>query len=160
MFSAICIRFTRDEEAANDDVVKITPCLTKEVDGDVSTEYTVVYRFGKSSVVGGNTSTTRLDWCKLYRYVESLLTFVTNDEMPFTSVQIDLPMIPSIVLSQNRMLSYTVLPEILEHMKNLRTAWPCNSSSAPKPAKTLELRRPPRHMTFGEDGRTVIDYKY
>ena len=162
MYSAICIRFTRDAQPANDDIVKIKPCLTKEVDGNVSTEYTVVYTFGKSSVARNcaNTSTTRLDWCKLYRYVESLLTFVTNDEMPFVSVQIDLPMIPSIVLSQKRMLSYTVLPEILEHMKNLRTAWPCSSSNVPKPTKILELRRSPRHMTFGEDGRTVIDYNY
>jgi hypothetical protein len=69
-------------------------------------------------------------------------------------------MIPSIVLSQKKMLSYTVLPEILEHMKNLRTAWPLSNSSMPKPAKTLELRRSPRHMLFGEDGRTVVDYKY
>jgi len=162
MYSAICIRFTRDAEPANDDIVKIRPCLRKEVDGNVYTEYDVVYTFGKSSVASkcGNTSTTRLDWCKLYRYVESLLTFVTNDEMPFTSVQIDLHMIPSIILSQSKMLSYTVLPEILEHMKNLRTAWPCSSSSLPKPAKTFELRRSPRHMIFGEDGRTVIDYRY
>ena len=158
----MCIRFTRDGEPANDDIVKIRPCLTKEVDGNVSTEYDVSYTFGKSSVAPkcANTSRTRLDWCKLYRYVESLLTFVTNDEMPFTSVQIDLPMIPSIVLSQSKMLSYTVLPEILEHMKNLRTAWPCSSSSVPAPVKILELRRSPRHMIFGEDGRTIIDYKY
>ena len=162
MYSAMCIRFMRDEESSNDDVVKIRPCLIKEVDGDTRTEYDVSYTFGKSSVAPkcGNVSTTRLDWCKLYRYVETLLTFITNDEMPFTSVQIDLPMIPSIVLSQSKMLSYTVLPEVLEHMKNLRTSWPCSSSSVPTPQKTFELRRSPRHMMFGEDGRSIINYKY
>jgi len=148
MYSNLVIRFTRDELAANDDVIRVSPKLVKEVDGNVYMEYEVAYTIGQSALSSKTVSknTIYLTWDSFLSYIESMLRLTASDESPFQHVQFDLPMIPSIIVSQKNIISYTVLPQILSHIRNLRTTWPCTlPSSVNQPVKAT-------HTFFDEDG--------
>ena len=93
---AITLRFLRNEDGDNDDVVKI-------VQKDAQT-YAVLFNDGDSSYKSRAAGFTRAE---VLQYLSNVLRLVGADEMPFKSVQVLAPNVPTVIISPNNLTSQT-----------------------------------------------------
>jgi len=114
------------KDTVSDERITIRPNLVKAVDGDASMEYDVSHTIPSSMLKSKESMTTKMtlrSMKELITYIESLLVLVHMDESPYASIQFDLPMIPSVILSPKN-LHYTVRDSIIKHLKLLENTWP------------------------------------
>ena len=118
----ITIRFIRDTDRLNDDVINISPLQTT-----VSTvNYTVQMHFAQAY-----TATSAplmhmqiLSAENLYKYINSLFTLVSHDTHPFVCVQIDGPNYPSVTLNPKTLVLNDVTGAINNMLDIITTSWP------------------------------------
>jgi len=84
---SLVFRFIRDiKNKSNDDIIVIRPNLTGS--------YSVVSNFGDNNRINNMT----VSYMNMFGYIHSMMTLIINDSIPFQSVQIDVPSIPSVVI--------------------------------------------------------------
>jgi hypothetical protein len=114
------------KDNTNDERIVIRPTLVKAVDGDVSMEYNVTHDIPSSMIHTNEHRSIKMNFRSirsLVHYIDSLLALLRVDEGPYASIQFDLPMLPSILVSPKN-LTYNVQDHIIDHIKLLNNAWP------------------------------------
>jgi len=110
----------------NDERITIRPSLVKTLDGEASMEYNVIHSIPSSMLKTNHSSTTRMtlrSMKDLNTYIQSILELLRADESPYASIQLDLPMMPSVLVSPKN-LSYRLCESIAKQLSLLETAWP------------------------------------
>jgi len=114
------------KDNTNDERIVIRPTLVKALDGDVSMEYNVTHDIPPSMIHINEHRSIKMNFGSirsLISYIDSLLALLRVDEGPYASIQFDLPMLPSILVSPKN-LTYNVQDHIIDHIKLLNTSWP------------------------------------
>ena len=131
MTDAFNIRLIRDiyeENKSTDDIVTITPMY----DAD-EPEFKVVMRTAGCQV-DDNTpkivSMKNMTGDEVYYYIQSLLTLLPLDEDKYESVQIDMPLMPSVLVRVKNV--HKIIHHVLYHFYFIHENWP---------TKTKEHRR-------------------
>ena len=127
MYNCITIRMVRNKDNSfEDDLIKIYPRSC--VSCDTELVYTVVYSTPSSHVTGNTTSSNMNIHSKqdLYTYIKSLLTLLNMDDVPFKHIQFDLPLVPSVLITPEKLDDSRYA--ILTHLKNMiENGWPENA---------------------------------
>ena len=146
-YSPILIRFTRNtNDQTQDDVIRITPSLIKTVDESWMTEYNVLFTPANCQ----DTSSTlrmnaQLPARLLETYLKSLLKMVQHDAEPYIRIQVDMPLVPSVMFNPKDL--YLVQSSILDNLCVLLHDWPAANRS-------VEYKKR-RHIFFDENGDPI-----
>ena len=127
--SSIVLRFLRKNcESSLDDIVQIE----KLANG----LYRLKYTYGFTHVKSKSFCLT-LDDRTLFWWVRVLLRLVEKDAEPFESIQIDLPMLPSVLIDVKTLDDsyHTILDAIEFHLDN----WPVSEDEDMPPLLPIEL---------------------
>jgi len=151
-YSPIRIRFTRSTDQTQDDVITITPSLMKTCGGSCMTEYKIVFTAAncESSSSKKNMS-TQLPARFLEMYLKSLLRMIENDTEPYLSVQLDMPLVPTVLFDPTNL--GTVINPILDNLLILLTNWPTHD--VVPLARTYFPRKQRTHLFFDDDGEII-----
>jgi len=152
-YSSITIRFTRSDDKDQDDVITITPSFVKTIGESWMTEYRVDFTAQNCDNPSKKQTTVRLPARLLEMYVKSLLIMVEKDVEPYKTVQVDMPLVPSVMYDPKNL--YTVNSSILNHLSVLLNNWPTYPVSPPVRITSSRKRR--SHLFFDDDGAIIDD---
>jgi hypothetical protein len=155
------------KDTTDDEHITIRPSLVKTVDEDVYMEYNVIHRIPSCMIkthVDRVIRMTLRSMKDLITYVDSLLNLLHADESPYASIQFDLPMMPSVIVSPKN-LTYSIRNIIATHLTSLSDDWPvvplppsrrnsvawtCNSSNE-NPSCESKNPKLNKHIFFNDD---------
>ncbi len=162
-FNIRLIREVYIENKSTDDIVTITPMYDSD-----EPEFKVVMRTAGCQV-SDNTpkivSMKNMTADEVYYYIQSLLTLLPLDDDKYESVQVDMPLMPSVLVRVENV--HKILHHVLYHFCFIKENWPTKTKEhrriryvTPLPthddARYVHEQGPPpgarRHLFFDEDG--------
>jgi len=152
-YSPITIRFTRNADKSQDDVITITPSLTKTLGESWMTEYKVNFTASNCDNPSKKETSINLPDRFLEMYLKSLLTMIEKDSEPYKSVQVDMPLVPSVMYNPQDL--WKVTSSILSHLLVLLNKWP--TYTAPSLNTSTSSRKRRSHLFFDENGDIESD---
>jgi hypothetical protein len=165
-FNIRLIRDINTETKATDDVITIIPAF----DSDDPT-FKVIMETAGCQVEDNTPKFVKMDRMSVndtYYYIQSLLTLLPLDEDEYTAVQIDMPLMPSVLVRVENV--HKILPHVLYHFYFIHDNWPTKTDEhrriryrTPLPTHDdahrvqLAAEHAPsegarRHLFFDEDG--------
>ncbi len=163
---AFNIRLIRDintENKSTDDMITIVPMFESD-----EPEFKVIMRTAGCQV-DDNTpkivSMKNMTGDEVYYYIQSLLTLLPLDEDKYASVQVDMPLMPSVIVRVKNVNK--IIHHVLYHFYFIHENWPTKTKEhrrirhrTPLPTHDdvhrLHEQAPPpgarRHLFFDEDG--------
>ena len=119
---SVTIRFIRNADSSKtDDILRIVPSPSS-VNHELNT-FVVKFSFAKSFAPVSYENQVSWNHAQVYEYVSSLLMLLTLDNDPFKSVQIDLPLAPSLLFEVSTLSSR--IPHILRILyTTIMNSWP------------------------------------
>jgi hypothetical protein len=148
---SVTLRFIRDtatDSSKMDDILRITP--SSSVNPELSA-FVVKFSPAKSFAPGSYENQVSWNHEQVYEYVSSLLMLLTLDNDPFKSVQLDLPLAPSLLFEVSKLSER--IPHILRMLyTTLTTSWPTNTKAlTPSTPLTYSYTTPTRNQTDQEE---------
>lgn len=161
-FTIRLIRELYTESKSTDDTITIEPMA-----GDES-GFKIIMTTAGCQVVDHNPKHVSMKYMssdEVYYYLQSLLTLLPLDEDKYAAVQIDMPLMPSVLVRVKKL--HTIIHHVLYHFYFIKDNWPNKiiertriHTSVPVPVPMYNdarsLASPPagarRHLFFDEDG--------
>jgi len=119
------------------------------------TEYKVNFTVGNCENNSKNRTNVTLPARFLEMYLKSLLAMIERDVEPYKAVQVDMPLVPSVMYDPKDL--WKVTPSIMSQLSVLFNAWP--TYTEPPLARVEPSRKRRSHLFFDEDG-SIIDDTY
>jgi hypothetical protein len=142
------IRNTATNSSKTDDVLRITP--SPSLNPELSN---FVVKFSPAKEFAPGSFENQVCWTheQVYEYVSNLLTLLTLDNDPFKSVQLDLPLAPSLLFEVATLTDR--IPHILRFLyTTLTTSWPTFTKRLePSTPVTYSYQTPARNETVQEE---------
>ena len=139
------IRDTKDTE--NDDVIRITPTSNGKYQVELETAgHQLVNTQQKKTHLKG------MSFDAVQNYVKTLLFLLPIDDDGYQSVQFDMPCMPAILLTTDKLHCDCLMETIMNYMNSIESVW--SEEESPKP----RVIPPPlpagarRHIFFDEEG--------
>jgi hypothetical protein len=163
-YSTFVIRFIRDDELKNDDIIIITPI--KRFDTLV---FDVEFKVADSNIVlKKNKKTVHksvLDNNELRKYLEVLIDFMNIDDAPYRVYQFDLPNIPAIIVKHNDLTC--TLEYIYKYLDILVKKWPTkrpikkddDDEDDEDDSEECCYNKNSQHKKFNSDGDTIYSFE-
>jgi len=153
MYQTISIHLIRKSNSqTNDDKIIITPSLSRSTEiNETSMVYNVALSIPpdhSNSYLPYKANMTLESSKSLQTYIRTLLHLLKADNEPYKSIQFDLPMIPSILVSQKDLS--TLEYDIYHYLDLLVNSWPTTPASV-APNAPVKPRRSSRHLFFDDD---------
>jgi len=159
MYQNLNIRLIRkDSSEENDDRILIRPSLTLSTDSNTtSMVYNVIHTIPKEYVSNETTCRSSMSFestASLITYIRTLLNLLQYDNSPFSNIQFDLPMMPSILVSPENL--NVVRYSIYEYLEVLMKSWPTTRPATPSVPARARSNSYARHLFFDDDDQ--FDY--
>ena len=162
---SVTLRFIRNADSSKtDDILRIVPSPSS-VNPELNT-FVVKFSFAKSFAPVAYENQVSWNHEQVYEYVSSLLMLLTLDNDPFKSVQIDLPLAPSLLFEVSTLSSR--IPHILRILyTTLMNSWPTYTMPLvaaapiePSTPVTYSYTTPVRNETMPLESSTPVTYSY